>query len=223
MKFAWVVALLKKRSTTLHDKFDNMAIALAGMTQAICLVKELAQTGKVNQEAFQVCIKSIFQTHPATTLDAFGDIAGIKLGLQQLLSTLSPKTRADHASVGYMLSLMRLQKKISRSSQMLGILSQRVKQVQKQVDYFSLMHPTVIANLADIYLNIISPFRIKILIMGNQRVLGAQEPVEKIRALLLAAIRASVLWRQIGGSRLQLLFFHKKIKMAAEKILRTLA
>ena len=199
-----------------------MAIALAGLVQAINLVKELAQTGKVNDETFQVCIGSIFQTHPQNTIAAFGDLAGIKIGLQSLLHTLSPKTKSDHISVRYMLSLMRLQKKISQSPHLLGILSQRVKQTQKQVDYFSLTHPTVISNLADIYLNIISPFRIKILIVGNQRVLGAQQPVEKIRALLLAAIRSSVLWQQVGGSRLQLLFFRKKIKMAAEKLLRTL-
>jgi high frequency lysogenization protein len=44
--------------------------------------------------------------------------------------------------------------------------------------------------------------------------------MEKVRALLLAGIRAAVLWRQVGGSRLQILFSRAKIKAAAEKILQ---
>jgi high frequency lysogenization protein len=207
----------------LQDKFDNIAIALAGLAQAISLVKELAQTGKTNEEAFRVSIHSIFQTQPKNTLEVFGDVNAVKLGLQNLVHILSPKTKNDGLMVRYMLSLMRLQKKISRSSKLLDTMSQRVKQAQKQVDYFSLTHPTVISNLADIYIHAIGPFKVKLLIAGNQRALAAQNTIEKIRALLLAAIRASVLWRQIGGSRLQLLFFHKKIKASAEKLLRNLA
>jgi high frequency lysogenization protein len=83
-------------------------------------------------------------------------------------------------------------------------------------------HPTVIANLADIYLNTISTFHFRVMILGTQRVLNAKENMEKVRALLLAGVRAAVLWRQVGGSRLQILFSRAKIKACAEKLLTQL-
>ncbi len=46
-----------------------------------------------------------------------------------------------------------------------------------------------------------------------------QKTWKKIRALLLAGIRSSVLWRQMGGSRLQFIFSRQKIKKTAEKLL----
>lgn len=119
----------------------------------------------------------------------------------------------------YMLSLIHLQKKISRSPHILQTLSRRILQTKKQVEYFSLTHPTVIANLADTYLSTISPFKFRVIIWGSQRLLSVNENMEKIRALLLAGIRSSVLWRQMGGSRFQLVFSRAKIKAMAEKIL----
>jgi len=205
----------------LQDKLYNTTLALAGIIQAVSLVNELAKSGKINETAYEASIYSIFQTDPKDLLAVYQGFPGIKYGLEHLTQLLQKSTAP--IPIRYMLSLMRLQKKISRSPKMLDTLSQRLNQAKKQVDYFSLTHPTVIANLADIYLNTISTFQFRIIIWGSQRILTAPESMEKIRALLLAGIRSSVLWRQMGGSRLQLLFFRGKIKAAAEKMLAEMA
>lgn len=195
-------------------------IALAGIVQAACLVKELAQTGKIDEAAYRSSIDSIFQTHPKDVLAVYGgNLEGIKFGLENLIALLSLSSVSTEAR--YMLGLMRLQKKISHSNKTLELLSQRLDQAKKQVEYFSLLHPTVISNLADIYLNTISTFKFRIIIWGGQRILTAPENMEKIRAVLLAGIRASVLWRQVGGSRLQLIFSRAKISRMAKQILST--
>jgi high frequency lysogenization protein len=112
-----------------------------------------------------------------------------------------------------------MQKKIMNHPNLFKRLNQRIQQAKKQSEFFSLTHPTVVANLADIYLDAISPFNFRIMMWGNQRILGVNENMEKIRVLLLAGIRSTVLWRQVGGSRWQLLFSRSKIKTMAEKIL----
>lgn len=196
----------------------NITIALAGIVQAACLVKDLAQTGKMDEAAYQISINSIFQMNPPDVLAVYGgNLEGVRLGLEKLIPLLEISKVSIEAR--YMLGLMRLQKKISGSPKSMRLLSQRLEQAKKQVDYFSLLHPTVISNLADIYLNTISPFKFRIIIWGSQRILTAPENMEKIRALLLAGIRASVLWRQVGGSRLQLLFSRGKLSKMAKKIL----
>ena len=201
-----------------NKKLYNKTIALAGIAQAASLVKDIAQTGKCDEDAFQTSIYSIFQTHPSSVLAIYqDDPRHLKLGLEKLIFLFESSTIV--VQVRYMLALMRLQKKISRSKQSQQILAQRLEQAKKQVEYFSLTHPTVIANLADAYMSSISGFKFRVIIWGSQRILTVAENMEKIRALLLAGIRASVLWRQLGGSRLQLIFYRRKICDMAKKIL----
>lgn len=200
-----------------HELY-KITLALAGIAQAAGLVKDLAQTGKIDNLAYQTSISSIFQTDPPDVLAVYGgNMEGLQFGLETLVTLLETKTILTQTR--YMLALMRLQKKISGSQKTLHILSQRLEQAKKQVDYFSLFHSTVIANLADIYLSTIGIFKFRIIIWGSQRILTAPENMEKIRALLLAGVRSAVLWRQVGGSRLQLIFSRGKIIKMAKKIL----
>jgi high frequency lysogenization protein len=200
------------------NKYDNITIALAGIVQAISLVKELAQTGKIDENAFQSCIQSIFATDPENTVLVFGNVDKLKIGLEQLSRFFAPTSPGSPLIIRHMLSILRLQRKMSRSSKILDMLTQRIHQAKKQTEYFSMTHPNVLANLGDIYLNLITHFRFRFFILGNKRFLDVRENIDKIRALLLAAVRAAVLWKQNGGSRLQFVFSSKKIKSSIEKI-----
>lgn len=224
MQFVLVVESLKEQNNKqgmkiLPDKFYKTTIALAGMVQSVSLVKELAQTGKMHEASYQASIYSIFQTEPNDIYSVYGNLSGIKLGLEQLVYLFTPRTKSARPLMHYTLSLLYLQKRISNSPKILAQLNQQINKIRKQVDYFHLTHPTVIANLADAYMNTISTFKFRIVIWGSQRSLSASDNMDKIRALLLAGIRSAVLWRQMGGSRLQLLFFRAKIKNTALKIL----
>ncbi|MBV8802231.1 MAG: high frequency lysogenization protein HflD [Gammaproteobacteria bacterium] len=206
----------------MQNKYDNITIALAGIVQAICLVKELAQTGKINEDAFQISIQSILATHPENTVLVFGDLTHLQLGLEQLAQLFLPKSANSRTMIRQILSIIRLQRKISRSPKAIEMLTQRVQQAKKQAEYFSITHTNILANLGDTYLTLINMFHFRFFIMGNQRFLSIRENIDKIRTLLLAAIRAAVLWRQSGGSRLQLIFSSKQIKASIEKILTQL-
>jgi high frequency lysogenization protein len=202
-----------------QSNLDNITIALAGMLQAIALIRELIQTGKTSSPAFTASIYSIFQINAKDIASVYTNLDGIKLGLEKIIYTFDPTHAIDRAQHRYLLSLIYLQKKLLHSPKIQTIINERLSQTQKQVDYFSLDHPTVIGNLADIYLTTLSTFKFRILISGNQRVINVPENINKVRALLLAGVRAAVLWRQVGGSRLQLLFSRTKLKNAAQNLL----
>lgn len=202
----------------MQTKYENIALALAGILQSVALVREFAKTGKLDEAHFTTCIYSVFQSDPTAPDSIYGGLNKLKFGLEKLLEVLG-STQTDRSAMRYMLSLIHIQKKVSRSYEITQIIHQRLQRIKKQADYFSLTHSTVIGNLADIYANAISTFRFRIMIWGNQRVLGAQDNMNKIRALLFAGIRSASLWRQMGGSRLQLFFSRSKIKKAAEKLL----
>ena len=72
--------------------------------------------------------------------------------------------------------------------------------------------------MANIYIDVVSPLGRKIHIIGAPDYLQQQYVQDKVRACLLAGIRAAVLWRQVGGTKWQLLFFRGKILNAAHEI-----
>lgn len=197
------------------DIVSEKTIALAGILQAIHLIREFAKTGKLSENAFQTSIRSIFETHPKSTLAVFGETADIQSGLHQLVNMLNPLSDLSQANLRYLFSLTSLQDRINRLPTLLQTVSHRIQQMQKQVHYFSLTHPTVIANLADTYLSLVSKCPFRFFILGNKRILSVNENMEKIRALLLAAIRATVLWRQLGGSRIELILKRRQLKNSA--------
>ena len=76
--------------------------------------------------------------------------------------------------------------------------------------------------MANIYVDTISPLGKRIHIIGSVYHLQQQSVQDKIRACLLAGIRSAVLWRQVGGSKWQLLFHRKKLVQAARQLYLTL-
>ena len=59
----------------------------------------------------------------------------------------------------------------------------------------------------------------RILVRGEQNYLRNNDNAAKIRALLLAGIRAAVLWQQLGGSRWTLFWSRRKYVATAKKFI----
>lgn len=81
------------------------------------------------------------------------------------------------------------------------------------------MSDTLISAMAGIYVDVISPLGPRIQVTGSPAVLQSTQVQAKVRATLLAGIRAAVLWRQSGGSRLQLMFSRNRLSTQARQIL----
>ncbi|HSC11102.1 MAG TPA: DUF489 family protein, partial [Rhodanobacteraceae bacterium] len=79
--------------------------------------------------------------------------------------------------------------------------------------------PGTTQRLAKLYSRTLSTLRPRILVEGIPRHLKDPANVDRIRALLLAAVRATVLWRQLGGSQLRLFFRHRQYAMMARGLL----
>ena len=58
------------------------------------------------------------------------------------------------------------------------------------------------------------------MVQGNPHYLGQAGVVAEIRALLLAAVRSAVLWRQTGGQYWDFLFSRKTMLEAVARQLR---
>ncbi|AOY87404.1 lysogenization regulator HflD [Marinobacter salinus] len=211
-------------SRNIHDQ----TLALAGVFQAANLVQQLAHNGQCSEASLETCIRSLFATNPASTLDVYGgELTDIREGLVTLSSVLSKQSKQQDIEVlRYVLNLIHLESKLNKRPDMLDVIGSRIDQARHTASHFGYTHSNLISNLASIYADTISTFRLRIQVSGNPTVLQREENAAKVRALLLAGIRSAVLWRQTGGRRWQLIFSRKKVihhaRELAEKANRSL-
>lgn len=201
------------------NSITNQTIALAGIAQACSLVHKLATTGNADSASIEASFGSLLKIDAPSVLDVYGGLRGIQYGLKELETQLSGKILSNPEQARYAAQLVYLQKQLAKRTDMLKTIQAGIAKAQIQAEQFGLLHANVQANFADIYHGTISTLQPRIMVLGDQQYLGAQNTVNKIRALLLAGIRAALLWRQCGGSRWKLLFFRKKLQEEARFLL----
>ncbi|MGR8931466.1 MAG: high frequency lysogenization protein HflD [Gammaproteobacteria bacterium] len=197
---------------------SNQTVALAGIAQACSLVRQLATDGNADAKAMAASIGSLLKIDSDSVADVFGGLTGVRHGLEQLDKQLTSRVVANPEQARYAAQLIHLQKQLSQNQDMLNKIRIGVTKAQSQAEHFGLMHENVLANLADIYHSTISTMQPRIMVNGDPQHLSNQITVNKIRALLLAGIRASLLWRQCGGSRWHLVLSRKKIQDEAVRL-----
>lgn len=194
-------------------------MAFAGILQAIGQVQYIARHGESDSEALGASLNTILVTNPESTADVYQDKAILDAGYKLILNQLGDSSSKDVEVTRYLVGILALERKLARSANGMGMLAERINQVHRQLHHFAITDEQVIANLASIYSDIISNLGPKIQISGNPACLQRPLVQQKIRALLLSAMRSAVLWRQLGGKRRHLVFARKAIVDTARKSL----
>lgn len=193
---------------------QNRTIALAGIFQACKLIQELARTGTTNTAAEKVSISSIMVLDAASSPAIFGGIEGVKYGLEALKNGID--TSIDHLKVEifrYVVSLTHLQKQLYKDQAKFKNFATRIESLSTH------QGDDLRQACSEIYKDIISPLRPQIIIQGEKGHLSSDGMAERVRSLLLAGIRSTVLWKQNDGSHLSLMFQRGKYKRTAEGLL----
>lgn len=202
------------------DKWRNLVIALAGITQAVDLVDKLAKTGYLDSEDFKTAVQSLFEQNPPTTEAVFGNATNLLRGYEVLIDLLQRnKGPQQTALISYCLGVVHLQKRLLRNRAMLNQIAERLDQCRHQMQHFGITHENVIANIASIYTETISTFPFRIQVVGEYQYLQQSRIANQVRVLLLCAIRAAILWRQLGGTRWHFLFQRGQLIKTAEQLL----
>jgi high frequency lysogenization protein len=200
---------------------ENKAIALAGMLQAIGLVKEIALSGYLNSQDFKTCVNSLFITEPKYTIEVYDNLANLERGLTLLESLLNERISAQHRDlISYSVNINNLAGKLLRKGKMLDLIAKQLFSAKHQAQHFGSNHDNVIANIADIYSQTISTFSYRIQVKGEYTYLQQKRVADQIRALLLAAIRSNILWRQNGGKLWWLILHRGKLLSATQELLK---
>ncbi|MBN8739579.1 MAG: lysogenization regulator HflD [Lysobacterales bacterium 69-70] len=197
---------------------EAQVIALAGVFQAAALVRMTATTGSQDATALETSIASVMRIDVDEAADAFGGVARLRLGLETLVQQLD-RTPGDLAASQIAVSVLRVERKLAGRPSMLQALREGIEAIQRQVDHLGVTNVSVLARLSELYANTLSNLRPRVIVQGNPLYLQQPAQVERIRATLLAGVRAAVLWRQLGGSQWQLLFKRRQAVMLARGLL----
>ncbi|NDL61890.1 high frequency lysogenization protein HflD [Acerihabitans arboris] len=201
--------------------YYDITLALAGICQSALLVQQLAHKGMCDDAALEVSLRSLLDLNPPATLAVYGNqAANIKPGLEAMMGMLNASREGVGAEqTRYTLSLMVLERKLHANKSALDELAKRIGQLDRQLSHFDLMSDTVISAMASIYVDVISPLGPRIQVTGTPAMLQNLQVQAKVRAALLAGIRSAVLWQQVGGGRLQLMFGRNRLFRQARQIL----
>jgi len=203
----------------------EQTLTLAAICQVAYWVQKLSRTGKIEENELIILLNSIMNTSPTSTLDVYGnDLANLKIGLNTLIQHLGNQSKnKDPELTRYVVSLLGLERRLSKRNKQMSLLGERIEQCERQLAHYDINNETLIASIASIYSDIISPLGSPIQVAGEPTILKQPVNQHKIRSLLLAGIRSAVLWRQVGGKKRNILFARSKIVECAESLLKQIA
>ncbi|KZE54375.1 MULTISPECIES: high frequency lysogenization protein HflD [Stenotrophomonas] len=196
---------------------DDRVLALAGIAQALQQVRRIADTGHSDAAAVRTAVDSVFRVDASSPQAVFGDRHALKAGLR-LLHNYFRNQGQDPILPKLALSVLQLERRFVQDGATVNKVASGIERAQLQAtELGDSGHPDVLASLGSLYADTISHLKPRVMVQGNPHYLGQAGVVAEIRALLLAAVRSAVLWRQLGGSYWDFLFGRKAMIEAVDR------
>lgn len=192
----------------MENPHSDRVLALAGLAQSLQQVRRIAETGHSDTGAAQPVLDSVFRIDAPSAAAVYGGVPALAPGLRLLDAYLS--SRADDPLLPRLgLATIQLERRFSSEPATLQAVATGLSAIAPRALELGSTHPEVLSALGTLYADTISHLRPRIMVQGNPHYLGQAGVVSEIRALLLAAVRSAMLWRQLGGSQWQFLLARK--------------
>ena len=202
-----------------NDSIESRVLALGGMLQALAQVRRIAETGQSESEPVRVALDSVFRIDAADTQAVYGDAASLRVGLRLLRDYLANSNR-DQVLGKLGLAVLQLERRFVGEDAVVTQVQTGLRGLEAPAQRLGSTHPDVVAGLGSLYADTVSTLRPRVMVQGNPHYLGQAGVVAEIRALLLAALRSAVLWRQMGGSLWDFVFRRREMAAAIDARLR---
>ncbi len=193
-------------------------MALAGLFQACALVRDIAHQGSADPAALSASLDSIRDLDAPSTEAIFGGVDRLAMGLRVLREQLGPGSRGrDPELTAYAASVMYLERRLMASERVVAHLRTALSALRAPLE--TPPEPDWVESVATLYVETVGTLGPRIMVRGEPVHLETPGHPELVRALLLAAIRAAVLWRQLGGGRIGLLLGRAGYARWSERLL----
>ena len=191
-------------------------LALAGMVQSLKLVRQIAETGHADTGSQRIMLDSVFRMDADSVDAVYGGSGQLRHGLLTMRDHLVDRS-GDELLPKLGMSILQIERRFVGDEGMTEQVIDGLRRLDATAQRQGSIHPDVIGRLGQLYADTISHLRPKVIVQGNQHYLQQPEVVAEIRALLLAALRSAVLWRQVGGSYWDFVFRRRAMMQVVEE------
>lgn len=188
--FNWIVPSVTERQV----------LSIAGIMQGIVLIEQLAETGRCDHSAYERCLHAVLELTPERDEDVFGEPGDLNLGFSATLGLAQAHLHKQQLS--YLTQLLYLEKRVMKEKALVQNLTDGLRQAKRQYEYNQDISTTS-AKVGDLYQETVGRIGHRMQIYGKQEFLSQPDIAAKVRTLLLASIRFTLLWRQSGGRPMQ--------------------
>jgi high frequency lysogenization protein len=192
---------------------EQRVLALAGLVQALKQVRQTAATGQADAGVVATAIDSMFRIDAESPQAVYGGTSPLRPGLLLVRAYFSNQG-SDEMLPRLALAVLQLERRFVRDAAVAQQVHDGVIAVLPLADRLGQHHPDVLAALGALYADTVSHLRPRVLVQGNPHYLGQASVVAEIRAMLLAALRSAVLWRQLDGSLWDFLLRRRELMQA---------
>ena len=190
-------------------------LALAGLMQALKQVRRIADTGQADAAVLSTALDSVFRIYAESPESVYGTSAALRPGLLLLREYFGNENK-DEALPKLALAVLQIERRFVRDEAMAQQVHGGILAAAPMAERLGSVHPDVLTALGKLYADTVSQLRPKVMVQGNPHYLGQADIVSEIRAILLAALRSAVLWRQLGGNLFDFLLSRRQMVAAIE-------
>ena len=141
------------------NPLKEQTLALAGVAQAARIVDQLSRTGTYPIEYLEASLHSLFSFDAENVEGVFGNIQGVKLGLQNLAAGLAP---GDDETMGtmmrYFLSILHLEGKFAGRPDLQEVVHNRLQHSSYKAAHFSSQSKEICQSVAAVYSDTLAPY-----------------------------------------------------------------
>jgi high frequency lysogenization protein len=191
-------------------------LALAGMVQSLKLVRQIAETGHADTGSQRIVLDSVFRIDADSVDTVYGGRGQLRQGLLTMREHLVDRG-GDELLPKLGMAILQIERRFVGDAGMADQVIAGLRALESTAERQGSIHPEVIARLGQLYADTISHLRPKVIVQGNPHYLQQPQVVAEIRALLLAALRSAVLWRQVGGTYWDFVFRRRAMMEVVEE------
>lgn len=204
-----------------NNRIDR-TLALAGVLQATELVRQAAWHGTWSGYAATASLDSLFQLEADTVDSVYGDRKRMRLGLETLISVLQGDQSSNDA-LRYAIALLQIERRFQANKTLQDKVGQGLEDIaQAALDQSEeTVEDFKAERVAVLYTETISQLKPRIVVNGRPQYLKIDRVINWVRSLLLSGLRSAVLWDQLGGGRIELMFGRRKLLEQARHLLQS--
>lgn len=202
----------------MSHSYDDRVLALAGLAQSLQQVRRIAENGQSETQVAEPVLDSVFRIDADSARAVYGGTAALAPGLRLVRDYFG--NQSDPLLPKLALATIQLERRFNGDGTTVQAVANGLSELAPRAASLGSTHPDVLSALGGLYADTISHLRPRIMVQGNPHYLGQPGVVSEIRALLLAAVRSALLWRQVGGSPWQFLLARRQMVEAIERQLR---